>query len=188
MNWFSDGVEYNDYSTLVWNGTIQYGPFIATNWYAIGGPEHPLFKTLLRRVKFEIPELQNYDLYTIGGLIEEWISWDIDLFIVGKYEPGIVKKILHQMHEIAFDLHLYIDLHFTSTLWVPTLDANGKYQEFFTYNYELSNIFIKNGVQMDLSKYEEVDGLWRAQHNLPYDKHRDRLDNGIFYKPPVKVL
>lgn len=188
MEWFVDGIKYSDYSTLLWDGTIQYGPFTATNWYAIGGPNHPLFKTLLDRFKSEIPELRDYELYTIGGLIEEWISWDIDLFLLGKYDPPTIRNMLYQMHKIAFDLHLYIDLHFTSSLWVPRKDENGNYEKFWTHNYELSNLFVRDEIRIDLSEYEEIDGLWRMKHYLPYQKHIERLESGTFYKPPVKLL
>ena len=178
----------NDFDTRVWYGSIQYGPFSATNWFSIGGVEHPLFKTLISRIKSEVPEVYNFELYTMGGILENWMSWDVDLALIGEYKPDLIKKCFEGIIGIAFDLHLYVDLQYQEKLWrIDEFSKTGQLNEIHE-NYELSNCFVRNGEIKDLSHYQLIDGIYKRNVIYPYPKHIKKYEEGYVYKSPLRLV
>lgn len=177
----------NHYQTELFNGVLEYHTYTAKNWFGIGGISHPLFKTLISRINSEVEDAKYFDLYVVGGILEDWVSWDVDFAVIGKYQPQRVYNVLDGITQIAFDLHLYCDSHFQETLWRP--DIWGKYETGPIQHecFELSNHFVRDGEKWDLSHYEYVDGLYRKIMSYPFPKHVEKKNQGYVYKQPLKV-
>lgn len=177
-----------NFNTLVWNGEYTYGPYGARNWYSIGGPEHPMFKTLIRRIEDEVPEVKQFRTYVNGGLLEEWMSWDIDMTITGDYQPELIKIIFEKILTIGLELHLWVDLRYQETLWRPDLMTMDNHNEMETWCYELHNTFSRDGEEVVLDFYEQVDGIYRRWNVYPFPKHVERLNDGYIYSPPLELF
>jgi hypothetical protein len=174
-----------DLRTEVWEGTIEYHNLKEVGWYGIGGPEHPLFKTLIDRSLSESKYISEYQLYVVGGLLEEWISWDIDLAIIGEYDPVKIKEIAETVMKISFELRVFVDFHFQRKLWpVHLYSKYGGYEEYHDC-YRLSNNFKNNGNPQDLSNLVEVDGLYMHTIHYPFQKHITRREEGYIHKAPL---
>jgi|TARA_R110000803_G_scaffold203343_1_gene268869 hypothetical protein len=175
----------NDLRTEVWDGKIEYHTYTQVGWLAIGGPTHPLFQTLLNRTLSESQHISDYKLYVIGGLLEDWVSWDIDLAIIGEYDPLKIKEIFETITKISFELRIFTDLHFQKELWPIDL-----YSKYGGYEQEhecirLSNNFKNNDVRQDLSGLIPIDGLYKQTISYPFPKHIKRKSEGYMYKAPL---
>ena len=175
----------SDYTTELSASTIEYHTFKGTNWYAIGGIKHPLFQTLVSRIKTEVDFLDDFDLYVVGGTLENWVSWDIDLLLIGEYNPSKIKSVMYQILEISFDLHLYVDVTFYNKLWdIHGYCKRGRPLEKIKA-YQISNYFVKNGIRSDLSEYKYEDGLFCKNQEFPMKKHIDARSRGYIYDKPI---
>ena len=177
-----------NFQTDVWFGDFSYGPFNARNWYSIGGPEHPLFKTLVSRIESEVPEMKHFKTYVNGGLLEDWMSWDIDITITGDYEPELIKTVFSKVHIISFDMHLWVDIRYQEKMWRPDLMTPDNLNEMDAWCYEEFNNFSRNGEYVFNEQLEQIDGLYRAFHTYPADKHIDKLNEGYIYQPPLELF
>jgi hypothetical protein len=182
-------MDYNfNFQTEVWNGDFSYGTFSAKNWFSIGGPEHPIFKTLVLRIENEVPEIKNFRTYVNGGLLEDWMSWDIDMTITGEYQPELIKSIFEKVLSIAFDLHIWVDLRYQEVLWRPDLMTDDDYQHMGAWCYELHNYFSRDKKLTVLDFYEPIDGIYRRWNEYPFDKHIEKLKNDYIYQPPIELF
>jgi hypothetical protein len=182
-------MDYNfNFNTLMWKGEYTYGPYGAVNWYSIGGPEHPMFKTLLTRIENEVPEIKQFKTYVNGGLLEDWMSWDIDITLTGEYRPALLKTIFEKVLTISFEMHLWVDLRYQEVLWRPDLMTEDDYQPMKAWCYELHNYFSKDGEETILDFYEPVDGLYRRLNVYPFKKHVERIEKGYIYQPPIELF
>ena len=68
-----------------WEGRINYHTYTENNWVAIDNIDHPLFKILVKRIKEKLSADNNYQIYIVGGLLEDWLSWDLDFVVCGEY-------------------------------------------------------------------------------------------------------
>lgn len=175
----------SDLRTEVWYGEVEYHTYKEVGWFGIGGPDHPLFKTLVSRILSESKYISDYKLYTVGGLLEEWVSWDVDLALIGEYNPTKIKEIFETIVRISFELHLFTDCHFQRQLWpVHLYSKYGGYEEQHEC-IRLSNNFKRNGTPQDLSNLEYIDGLYSQMISYPFQKHIERRENGYVYKEPL---
>ena len=114
----------NHYKTELFDGLLEYHTYSAKNWFGIGGVSHPLFKTLISRINSEVEDVKYFDLYVVGGILEDWVSWDIDFAVIGKYQPQRVYNVfdllgfLHDrlrpfqlLHLLEWLLHMQLILH-----------------------------------------------------------------------------
>lgn len=177
-----------NFQTDVWYGEYTYGPYGARNWYSIGGPEHPMFKTLIRRIENEVPEIKQFRTYVNGGLLEDWMSWDIDMTLTGEYRPELLKTIFEKVLDISFDLHLCVDLRYQKTLWRPDLMRDDNYNDMSEWCYELHDRFSRDGNETVLDFYEPIDGIFRRWMIYPFPKHIERIKNGYIYSPPLELF
>jgi len=175
----------SDLKTEVWSGEMEYHTYKGVGWFGIGGKEHPLFKTLINRILTESQYISDYKFYVSGGLLEDWVSWDIDLLIIGEFDSIKIKEVLEVMVRVGFELKLFVD-----PLWCPALWPQHLYSKYggfdATYEcYRLSNNFKRNGEAADLSHFEYVDGLYKQVIQYPFEKHKKRRSEGYFYKEPL---
>ena len=177
----------NHYEILHTADEIEFYGRKQKDWLAIGGIENPLFKTLVSRILKETPYINEYKLYVIGGLLEEWLSGDIDLALVGEYDGKKVKTILESILDIGWDLHMFLDLHFQTKLW--RVDLYSRYGEVVCPPetmtcWRLGNYF-KCGDYEQILHTEEEDGLHKQQISYPFPKHIERVSSGYVYSPPI---
>ena len=174
-----------DLRTEVWDGVVEYHTLKADGWFGIGGPSHPLFKTLINRTLSESKYISEYKLYVVGGLLEEWISWDVDLAIIGDYNPVKIKEIFETIINISFELRVFTDLHYQRKLWPVHLYLKyGGYEEDHEC-WRLSNNFKNNGKPQDLSNLKSIDGLYVHTIHYPFEKHIQRKQDGYIHKEPL---
>lgn len=176
----------NDFDTQVWYGTIQLDRFSAKNWFGIGGPKHPIFRTLVNRINAEVPHLNEFNLFVIGGLLEDWLSWDVDLALIGEYQPEKIKVIFEKICEIAFDLHIFVDTHYQPKLWRVDKYSKGQVPAEDIECWHLSDTFTKDG-NSTIYNCEYVDGLYKTTIKYPLQKHVDKINEGYVYHRPIKI-
>ena len=177
-----------NFQTDIWYGEYTYGPYKNQNWYSIGGPEHPIFKYLVQRIENEVPEIKNFKTYVNGGILEEWMSWDIDITITGKYQPNLIKTVFKKVHEICFDLHIWVDIRYQEEMWRPDLMTTDNHNKMECWCYEECNNYSRDGDLVVNETCESIDGLYRNWHIYPFQKHIDRLNEGYIYQPPIELF
>ena len=181
-----DGTYHNDFSTLLWRGELGYAGLVARDWYSIGGPAHPLFTTLVDRIWKEVPAAREYSLLVNGGLLEEWMSWDVDLSLIGgEWNPVKIKEAMQGILQIAFELHLFVDLKWQESFWRPDLMTLDDLHEYECWCWELANDFTRDGEVRPVAELIPHSGLWRRWNYYPFDKHVDRLKAGYVYQAPL---
>lgn len=170
-----------------WEGYIEYGGYSSNIWHGIPDLEHPMVKTLISRIRSEVKYLDEFELYVIGGALEEWISWDIDFGLVGEYQPEKIKSIFEKITEIGFGMGIYTDLHYQKKLW--RIDEysleNDNSEEVDAWH--LSNTFTKNDHTEVYNNHILIDGLYKTTIKYPFEKHIERIKEGYKYKSPIKI-
>ena len=172
-------------NTQIWNGNIKFHTFEADTWYGIDGPNHPLFKELHSRILNEVPYLDEFQLYAIGGVLEDWVSWDIDLALIGEYQPIKIREIFEEIMRISFDMNLYVDVHYQDRLWRVDKMTSDNLMEENIECWHLANSFTKNGHTDFYDKYVLVDGLYKTTMKYPFPKHVEKIKSGYRYNPPL---
>tara|TARA_R110002012_G_scaffold158428_2_gene319840 strand:+ start:2916 stop:3503 length:588 start_codon:yes stop_codon:yes gene_type:complete len=189
------------YRTEFWAGTVSYGKFTEKNWLAIGGIRHPLFQSFVRELKNLQKQnkinFKNYKLYVCGGVLEDWVSWDVDFILVGK--PSLMAyKILYNIKKLAFELKFYIDVNLQPSLKGVIVNCgnikkwNGQY--FKIKAWEISNKFIttdpKGNEKVCIYKWKKSKyGLYEEDKIYPFTKNLIKYQKeGFIYKEPRKVL
>ena len=175
----------SDWRTQIWDGEVEYHTYKQKGWIGIGGIGHPMFKAIVSRILSESKYISEYKLYVVGGILEEWVSWDIDFAIIGDYDPIKIKEIFEVITKISFEFHIFTDCHYQKELWPVHLYCRyGGYEEVHDC-WRLSNVFARNGEYHDLSGFEYVDGLYKQTIHYPFPKHVKRREEGYQYSPPL---
>ena len=145
----------------VWEGYIEYGGYSSNIWYGIQSIDNPLFKTLVDRINSEVKYLEEFELYVIGGALEEWVSWDIDFGLIGEYQPHKIKSIFEKITEIGFGMGIYTDLHYQKKLWrIDEYSLDNDISE-EVEAWHLSDSFTKNDHTEVYNNHTAMDGLYK---------------------------
>jgi len=107
----------SDWRTEIWNGEVEYHTYKQRGWLGIGGIDHPMFKLMQSRILSESKYISEYKLYVVGGLLEDWVSWDVDFAVIGEYDPIKIKEIFETITKISFEIRLFADCHYQKELW-----------------------------------------------------------------------
>jgi hypothetical protein len=175
----------NDLRVDYWNGEVEYHTYKQKGWYAVGGPQHPLFRTFVSRIVSESKYVSEYKLYVIGGVLEEWLSWDIDFAITGEYNSYKLKEVFETILRIGYDLRIFPDMHFQESLWRVDLYSKDELGPEKHDCWRLSNVFARDGEYQDLSNFVYEDGLYKQSISYPFPKHVKRKEEGYVYKKPL---
>lgn len=177
--------------TDIWEGEIEYGPFKRSIWLAIPNDTHPLFHALLNDLRAIEEFTHGYSLYVFGGILEDWVSWDIDVAITGEYRPDILKSLMHKILDVSFKRGIYIDLKFILesevfdfSKWLQ--DSGLNLIEYQVVEY--SEKFLKNGVSQKFDNIRFIDGLWHRSIYLPSRKQLSKMEEGYHYASPIKII
>ena len=177
--------------TDIWQGEIEYGPFKRSIWLAIPNQSHPLFHALINDLRAIEEFAHGYSLYVFGGILEDWLSWDIDVAITGEYRPEILKPLMHKILDVSFKRGIYIDLKFILNSDVFDFRDWLRDSEMMISEYqviEYSDKFLKNGVSQEFNNIGEMDGLWRRSIYLPSRKQLSKMEEGYHYASPIKII
>ena len=133
---------------------------------------------------------EDFELYVTGGLLEPWLSWDIDFVLTGPYKPDKIYKILKLINDLSFYKYkIYSDTVYTKkTYWL--YEYQNGIPPIRTWHYEMSNYFRRDwNVAPIMKNYEKVEcGLWRSIDEFPKQKNLDLIESGHIYQPPVRIL
>ena len=151
---------------------------------------------------FEIPNIDTYNVWIVGGVLEGWDTWDIDVILQqdeGSLDYDEIERIMISIFKIGFDNRQLIDVHFQISphrYLHPTLRDPAKYQATLSLE-EFSNLKIeqevlqiamqvtKNGVVSKDTSPDPVkisDHMWKVKKKFPTEKHIERMKRGITYK------
>ena len=175
--------------TLLWEGRIDYHNYTEDSWVAIDNVDHPLFKIMIKKIKQSLPEYNDYKIYVVGGLLEDWLSWDVDFVVCGKYDQKEIYYVLDTIVRVGFSLNIFCDVHYIKED-IPWDINNWDGINYKQYDiYHISNKFIKEGVpsKADLS-YSPEGILFKLKWSLPLGKQVDKYKQGYKYSPPLRVI
>ena len=186
---------HDHYRTEMWDGYLEYGRFKGSKWFAIGGYRHPLFKAITREIEWLYGQnkynIRDYTIYVCGGLLEDWVSWDVDMVLVGKRNSDAF-EILSALKEIGFRYRVYIDANLQETAEGVLMNCGGMKdydgRELTIAAYEISNRFVKDG---DVSVYDWPLGdymLHERELVYPFTKNLVKYKKeGYLYRPPITI-
>lgn len=174
--------------TRVYNGNITLGPYSADKWYGINDLNHPKNQIIIEQILMKPELLEGFEIYVVGGILEGWLTWDIDLAIIGPYEPKKIKKIMHHMCSIGFENGIYPDVTYADKVfdlhdWQKTGHCDSRWL------YRLSNYFSKDGEIFNMKNYQVTDeGLFKYFSMCPLPKNVEKDADGHKYKKPVRIF
>ena len=178
----------NDYHIETFKGVIEYGPYSSRYWYGLAS-EKVLYGNGYNIESKETPNQDIFDIYVLGGLLEEWITWDGDIFLSGPYVLDKISETIHTIVKIGFEERFYLDVTYQNKMW-PIHKPNEWVRDEQYGVCEISNHFInkETGVTSNPDIYEYKDGLYQRVQILPYKKHWDNHSTGYTYKEPIKII
>lgn len=159
---------------------VKYGDYSQDTWNGIIGLEDPIFKSWFEKIK---PIVEGYELWIYGGILEDWLTYDIDATLIGPKDPIRVNQILNDIARISFEYGIYPDIKysidgkiFNWSHW----ELTGEYTE-ITYAYYKPEMWI-NGKHINWGEHR--DGLWVGTRVWPMKKqiHKEHI-----YKDPIQI-
>ena len=198
----------NHLRTEFWDGELRWGDNVGTKFYGIGGIKNPIFQLIVARIIDEVEFLDEFELFVHGGILEDWLTYDADLFLTGPYEPEKIKSILKHIIKIGFEESMLCDISFQQGGWHKHYDGKEIPGECYLKHKmdtdvemrskglatELLYCYDKLFVQGKLSegKFLELpNGLFRrdlsVRNQKNQQKHHDRMATGYKYKWPIKL-
>lgn len=173
--------------TEFWEGKLQYGEFTNSEWIGVGGPEHPVVKKIIEEIQ-NIPKIDDFDVFILGGILEDWVTWDLDVVITGEFKPKHLQRLLREIVKIGFDNKFYIDAVFKEKLWRIDLMTPEDLLYEQSWIWEYSNMFKRNDEWIQKFKFYPDHGLFRRLYYFPLPKHVDKINQGYKYKKPLQIV
>ena len=180
----------NEQYVETWEGHIQYGDYSGSFWYGLQSTNNPIWRWIEHRLKTEVPHRDIFEMWVSGSILEYWTSWDVDVFIFGEYFPEKIKESLDAIVRIGFEENVFLDASYQDKPWPIhqrekwIINPKRQEDEDDYACYELSNVFIKNGIPKDMSWAKPYDGLFKRVKVLPFDKHL-AMPESFVYKEPL---
>jgi hypothetical protein len=178
------------FKTLISNCKIRYGDFYGKNWFGVGGIQHPVAKNIIKKIKSDLSNFldKRYQLWLMGGILEDWITWDLDMVIIGPYEPLKIKTALTMAIKTGFNNHLFVDINYKEKLWRNDLYTAGLCEPGYYLQYEYSSYFEKDSIVKTMDGYEACDGLYKLNKFNPAKKLVEAKNKGYIYQAPVQLF
>lgn len=194
--------------TEFWLGELKAGEHVSDKWYGIGGTTNPIFELIVARINAEVEFIDEFELFVHGGMLEDWITYDADMFLTGPYEPEKIKSILKHITKIGFEENLWCDISYQHGGWFRYYDRKEIPGECYLKHkmdtaiemrskgiatehlYAYSELYV-NGEVAPGKFLELPNGLFRRDMSVRDEdgqqKHKDRMASGYKYKWPVKI-
>ena len=175
-----------------YTGTIEVGKYSSDEWYGFYDRFHPKITENIKEILTKPKLFKDFELYVVGGILEDWLTWDMDLAIVGKYKPEKHEQIIQALDwimECGFKHKIYPDCTFSEKLFdLHKWQGTGRLAHRWIYRNTLE--FTKNGKPKPLQHYLEVKpgGLYRHWMKCPYDKNEEKSKEGYKYSKPVRLI
>lgn len=151
---------------------IKYGKFERTEWNQLCGLTDPLVKEWFKCIEFM--DWSEYELWAHGSILENKITMDLDLTLIGPDRSETVNFMLETMVACGFHLGLYIDVKY---LYDGELFDHQEWLE--TGNW-ITNIYANYRPEIEVNginfKYgEELEGYYISTQTHPLRKvmHKD---------------
>ena len=159
---------------------IKYGDFECSELVGIISMDDPLFKAWWNKVK---QYLDGYEFWIYGGVLENWLTYDIDATIIGPNDPNRINFMLENIVRISFEYSIFPDIKYSIDgklfKWSEWMDTGETV--LCSYDYYKPNMFISNkGVYWGSLK----NGLWVADRLWPLQKTIQKNHN---YKDPIRI-
>ena len=101
---------------MIDNTPVKYGDLIGSVWRTYKGvddPQYKKFQSHLDKIKWNY----EYQLWLIGGALTGRETYDIDLSLVGPYNPPVIKEILYDLTKIGYDIETWVDAKYVDSLF-----------------------------------------------------------------------
>ena len=162
------------------NKSIIYGDYQCSQWNGVIGLNDPLFKVWLEAIK---PHLDGYELWIYGGVIEEWLSFDIDATIIGPNNPQHINWMLSNIARVSFEYGIFPDIKYSIdnkifkwSQWVATRESVT-----CKYAYYRPSMIV-NGKLIEWGTLE--NDLWVSTRVWPM---RKAIGKDHIYKDPIQI-
>lgn len=160
---------------------IKYGDYECSQWNGIINLEDPLFQAWLGAIK---PHLEGYELWIYGGVLEPWLSFDIDASLIGPLDSNKINRVLDNIIRVSFEYGLFPDIKYVFdgrlfhwSYW----EATGRHTvcKYAYYKPEM----IVNHKKIQWGRLE--NNLWVAERIWPMKKTLYKNHN---YQDPIRIL
>lgn len=171
------------------NAVIEFGKYKSDTWYGIDTFENERFQAFLEEVKSKPELFDQHELYLTGGILEDWITWDVDLAITGPYIPSKILSAMTWITHLGFKHGIYPDVVYVDELFdLHEWQKDSSEASVEKWVYILSDSFVRDGVKKDMSGGEWQDGLYRNRLTFPYQNNIDAIAEGHLYKKALRVF
>ena len=162
------------------NKVIKYGKYKCSNWNGIISLEDPLFKSWFEKIK---PYLVGYEFWVYGGVLEDWLTFDIDATIIGPNNPEHINWMLDNIVRVSFEYGLFPDIKYSIDgklfKW-SEWEATGEHVT-CNYGYYQPSMEVNN-TKIEWGDWE--DGYWTASRSWPMRKTIYKDHN---FKDPIQI-
>jgi hypothetical protein len=159
---------------------IEYGEFTTHLWNGIIGINDPLFKKWLERIQ---PYLDGYELWIYGGVLEDWLTYDIDASLIGPLDPNKINHILREIVRVSFEFGLYPDIKYAFDgqlfRWSDWIASGETHQ--IKYAYYQPKMWV-NDKLIEWGRLQ--NGLWVNERAWPMQK---AIYSNHHYKDPIRI-
>lgn len=160
--------------------TIKYGEYTQSKWNGLISTEDPLFKSWLEQIK---PVINGYELWIYGGILEDWLTFDLDATLIGPNDPQRVNKMLDDIIRISFDYGIFPDIKFSIDSKIfnwSHWELTGEYTQ-IKYAYYKPEMWV-NGKLIKWGTLE--NDLWIGTRVWPMKK---QIHKNHQYKDPIQI-
>jgi hypothetical protein len=149
---------------------IKFGKFERSEWELLHGLGDPTVKSFMKCIDFM--DWSRYELYAHGGILEDRLTADIDLTIIGPKNPKQVNFMLETCVACGFNYGIYADIKY---LYDGELFDH---QEWLDTGEYVTNIYASYAPEIYINgetfKYAvDFEGFWLAEQSHPLGKVRD---------------
>ena len=125
-----------------YEGRIQLGDRVGDEWFGFTDINHPYLQDMIAEILESKELFEGYNLWIVGGIIEGWMTWDMDWVVTGPYDPIKVQELLLFITDIGFKYKVYPDAIYCAEVYnINDYD----YKSSSRWNYRCTNICIQNG-------------------------------------------
>ena len=160
--------------------SIIYGDYQCSQWNGVIGLNDPLFKVWLEAIK---EYLDGYELWVYGGVIEDWLTFDLDATIIGPNDPKRINEVLENIVRVSFSYGLFPDIKYSIDSKLFNWSSWERTGEYTTCKYAYYRpSMIVDGKHIEWGTLE--NDLWVSTRVWPMKKaiHKDHT-----YKDPIQI-
>ena len=139
-----------------------------------------MFQAWFDRIK---PFLIGYEFWIYGGVIEDWLTFDVDATIIGPNHPSHINWMLDNIVRVSFEYGIFPDIKysidgklFTWSDWILTRKTVTCKYAYYQPHMRVNDKLIEWGTK--------EDGLWVQSRTWPMNKSIYKDHN---FQDPLKL-